>query len=309
MSKNGLLGGVFLACWGGKCFAKKRNFVANDLTENTKIMAKQEKPKSTQVRLYVPDLYMQVIECVKEFTGIESDSQAVNAILADFIAKGMNVQGMRREYDRVEKEIVAKYKNGLIQSVIQSNPNNLSSLSIPEVQDMLTHPEPTEGMDHIYLKPIPADWFKAVKCGATGIYKLERRFTRDERFLKPPPHGEHNPYFPNPDKIMIESGGGEVWRIKRSGTWTYFIKLSTGYYFCDWNGYRMGDYTNLGVDIETERDDFPHLFANLSRQAREQLEDDIMDAKDLSDYSDILQPVVTPDYRYYDTSETLTFLT
>ena len=272
-------------------------------------MPKQEKPKSTQVRLYVPDLYMQVIECVKEFTGIESDSQAINAILADFIAKGMNIQGMRKEYDRVEKEIVAKYKNGLIQSVIQNHPNNLSSLPISGVQEMLNHPEATEGMDHIYLKPIPADWFKATKCGKTGIYKLERQYVRDERFLTPPAKGEHNPYHPNPDKVMMESGGGEVWRIRREGTWTYFIKLDSGCYFSDWNGYRMGDYMLMGVDSDTEREDYPHLFANFSRQAREQLEDDVMDAKDLSDYSDVLQPVVTPDYQYYNTSETLTFLT
>ncbi len=272
-------------------------------------MPKQEKPKSTQVRLYVPDLYMQVIECVKEFTGIESDSQAINAILADFIAKGMNIQGMRKEYDRVEKEIVAKYKNGLIQSVIQNHPNNLSSLPISGVQEILNHPEATEGMDHIYLKPIPADWFKATKCGKTGIYKLERQYVRDERFLTPPAKGEHNPYHPNPDKVMMESGGGEVWRIRREGTWTYFIKLDSGCYFSDWNGYRMGDYMNMGVDSDTEREDYPHLFANFSRQAREQLEDDVMDTKDLSNYSDVLQPVVTPDYQYYNTSETLTFLT
>lgn len=269
---------------------------------------KENKTRPKQVRVYLNESYAQVVDFIKNFTGKSSDSEAINVLIADLIARGLDVRSLRREYEAVEDEIIANYKASLlIKKTLGGNTD--SPITSDAVLDHRYHPEPTEGMDHIYLKPIPADWFKAVKCGATGIYKLERQYVRDERFLKPPAKGEHNPYFPDPDKVMMESGGGEVWRIKRSGTWTYFIKLSTGYYFCDWNGYRMGDYMNLGVDSDTERDDFPHLFANFSRQAKEQLEDDIMDAKDLSDYSDVLQPVVTPDYQYYNTSETLTFLT
>jgi len=273
---------------------------------------KDNKTRPKQVRVYLGESYAQVVDFIKNFTGKTSDSEAINVLIADLIARGLDVRSLRREYEAVEDEIIANYKASLsikTNSGHIAGANSGSPITSNAVLDHRYHPEATEGMDHIYLKPIPADWFKATKCGKTGIYKLERQYVRDERFLTPPAKGQHNPYHPNPDKVMMESGGGEIWRIRREGTWTYFIKLDSGCYFSDWNGYRMGDYMNIGVDSDTEREDYPHLFANFSRQAREQLEDDVMDAKDLSDYSDVLQPVVTPDYQYYNTSETLTFLT
>lgn len=275
---------------------------------------KKVKRKTKQIRVYLHESYADVLDMVKEFTGKTSDSDAVNVIIADLIARGLNINSLRREYEKVENEIIVNYKKSLQKKSIEDFQIAEKEYH-DDVLDNRYHPEASDGMDYIYLNPAPADWFKVnhIKTNQWGerifgSYSLERQYVRDARFVKPPADGGHNPFHPNPDRVIHEAGGAEVWRVRRNGQWTYFLRLSNGCYFCDWNGYRMGDYMDCGIEYETEGEKYPHVFANLLRGAVDQLRADIRDAEQKNDPS-LLQPVVTPDYRYYDSTDALSFLT
>ena len=74
---------------------------------------KDNKTRPKQVRVYLGESYAQVVDFSKNFTGKTSDSEAINVLIADLIARGLDVRSLRREYEAVEDEIIANYKASL----------------------------------------------------------------------------------------------------------------------------------------------------------------------------------------------------